>query len=241
MQRGALARVALGALVVVTTTTLAPALSGAASVPGNRPPGAPTLLTVDDAAAPLAVEGAPQFGWVVNDPDRGEVQTAYEVVVRELHDRRRGRPSSYGTAARCDRISSVRDADQRLRSIPTGRTRGRSARGITPGAVGPYRGTGALRRRASATRTGTPTGSAGPAPRRQLFQDFSLFRKQFTVTPSPIVRARAYMSAGQQFDLRVNGVRVAHGPSFSYPDEQYYEATDIARQLVAGHAQHRSA
>ena len=33
-------------------------------------------------AAPLAVEGLPQFGWVVNDPDRGEVQSAYEVVVR---------------------------------------------------------------------------------------------------------------------------------------------------------------
>ena len=82
---------------------------------------------------------------------------------------------------------------------------------------------------ASATATGTPTGSADPAPSCEPFEDFSLFRKQITVTPSPIVRARAYMSAGQQFDLRVNGVRVAHGPSFAYPDEQYYEATDITQ------------
>ena len=53
-------------------------------------PGAPTLLTVDDAAAPLAVEGAPQFGWVVNDPDRGEVQTAYELVVSSSRRSARG-------------------------------------------------------------------------------------------------------------------------------------------------------
>ena len=65
-------------------------------------------------------------------------------------------------------------------------------------------------------------------------EDYSLIRKQFVVSSSPIVRARAYMSAGQQYDLRVNGVRAAHGPSFAYPDEQYYEATDITTLLHAG-------
>src|ERR1700716_4153803 len=46
--------------------------------------GPPTLLTVDDSASSIAVEGAPQFGWVVNDPARGEVQTAYELVVNAI-------------------------------------------------------------------------------------------------------------------------------------------------------------
>ena len=44
------------------------------------------------------------------------------------------------------------------------------------------------------------------------------------------------MSAGQQYDLRVNGVRAAHGPSFAYPDEQYYQATDITKLVHAGTA-----
>ena len=216
----------------MTTTTLAPELSGAASVPGNRPPGAPTLLTVDDAAAPIEVEGPPQFGWVVNDPDRGEVQTAYQVVVREL-------PVGGGSAKLVWDSGEVH-SDQQAYVTPTNlsldpdRSYSWSVRTWDHAdAVGPY-----------AKPAHFDTGLRDqdwhadwirrPGAEQELFQDFSLFRKEFTVTPSPIVRARAYMSAGQQFDLRVNGVRVAHGPSYSYPDEQYYEATDIARQLVAG-------
>ena len=176
----------------------------------------------------------PQFGWVVNDPDRGEVQTAYEIVVRE--------PTIAGTRGQ-DRVGQrrgavepavVRDARRISRSIPTAPTRGRFARGITSDASGPYSRRRPISTSACATRTGAPTGSAGPGAEHALPEDFSLFRKEATITPSPIVRARAYVSAGQQFDLRVNGVRVAHGPSFSYPDEQYYEATDITKQLVAG-------
>ena len=49
----------------------------------DHAPGAPTGLTVDDDPAPLAVTGAPAFGWIVNDPDRGEIQTAYELVVSD--------------------------------------------------------------------------------------------------------------------------------------------------------------
>ena len=51
---------------------------------------------------------------------------------------------------------------------------------------------------------------------------------------SPVTRTRVYASAGQQYDLRVNGVRVAHGPSFAYPDESYYQATDITSALRPG-------
>jgi alpha-L-rhamnosidase len=43
-----------------------------------------------------------------------------------------------------------------------------------------------------------------------------------------------YASAGQQYDLRINGHRVAHGPSFSYPDQQYYETTDVTKYVRAG-------
>src|SRR5882724_9023609 len=47
----------------------------------DQPPRAPSGLTVDDDAAPLAVEGVPQFGWQVVDPRRGQVQTAYQLLV----------------------------------------------------------------------------------------------------------------------------------------------------------------
>ena len=170
----------------------------------------------------------------MNDPDRGEVQTAYEVVVREL-------PIGGGVGqlvwdsgeVHSDQQSYVTPADVCARSRPLVLV------------DGPHVGS----RRTRSGRTRTPAHFdiglrdhdwhadwiRRPGAEQQLFEDFSLFRKEFTVTPSPIVRARAYMSAGQQYDLRVNGVRVAHGPSFAYPDEQYYETTDITKQLVAGH------
>jgi alpha-L-rhamnosidase len=72
----------------------------------------------------------------------------------------------------------------------------------------------------------------GARPTRS--DDFSLIRRESTLGASPIVRARLYAAAGQQYDLRVNGTRAAHGPSFSYPDEQYYETTDVTGVVRAG-------
>lgn len=45
-------------------------------------PQEPTRLTVDDAAAPMNVEGAPEFAWLPQDQDPGEVQSAYQLRVR---------------------------------------------------------------------------------------------------------------------------------------------------------------
>jgi alpha-L-rhamnosidase len=61
-----------------------------------------------------------------------------------------------------------------------------------------------------------------------------LIRKEVTVGASPVVRARVYAAASQQYEMRVNAVRAAHGPSFSYPDEQYYETTDVTGMVRAG-------
>jgi alpha-L-rhamnosidase len=200
----------------------------------DHAPGPPTLLTVDDDAAPIAVEGAPQFGWVVNDPDRGEAQTAYELVVSAL-------PSGVGAAPVIWRSGEVRSSQQAYVAAPgmllqadhsyawTVRTWDRAGR------PGPF---------SKPARFDVGVGDGDwhalwirrPAAEQAPFEDFSLLRKELAVTASPIVRARAYMSAGQQYDLRVNGVRVAHGPSFAYPDEQYYQATDIAAALRAGSA-----
>ena len=214
-------------LVVVAANTVGPTRGAFGAT--EHAPGAPTLLTVDDAAAPLAVEGAPQFGWVVNDPDRGEVQTAYETRRQRGADRRAGaRPVVWRSGkVRSGQQSYVTPPDLKLRPRPLlhvdGSHLGPRRAGRTVLAARP------LRRRARATATGTRSWIRRPGAEQAALEDFSLLRKEFTVTASPVVRARAYMSAGQQYDLRVNGVRVAHGPSFSYPDEQYYQATDITQ------------
>src|SRR5207249_4145747 len=73
-----------------------------------------------------------------------------------------------------------------------------------------------------------------PGAEHSGLEDYSLFRKDVAVTASPVVRARVYASAGQQYQLRVNGARLAQGPSYAYPDEQYYETTDVTSAIKAG-------
>ena len=67
--------------------------------------------------------------------------------------------------------------------------------------------------------------------------EYSYVRKEATLGPSPIVRARAYVSADQQYELYVNGTMAAKGEAYAFPDSQYYETTDITRLLKRGQSQ----
>ncbi|MGZ6950713.1 MAG: family 78 glycoside hydrolase catalytic domain [Acidimicrobiia bacterium] len=215
-------------LAVVGTTLPTAASAGVA----DRAPGSPTQLTVDDDPHPLGVEGAPQFGWVVRDRDRSEVQTGYELrVFARAVGRGADRPVWSSGRVRSTEQASV------------------GAPGLVLHAGAAYSWT---------VRTWDRAGRVGPfAPRAtfevgladgdwhadwirrvgdtsQVNEDYALLRRSIAVTSSPVTRARIYAGAGQQFDLRVNGVRVAHGPSYAYPDESYYQVTDLTRAVRAG-------
>jgi len=220
-------------LIAVTTTSSAAFLStaGAAS-PVNHSPRPPILLTVDDAAAPLAVIRPTAVRMGSARPDRGEIQTAYEMIVNEV-------PIDGGRSRTIWRSGKVQSAQQsyvtapRLRVKPdrsylwSVRTWDRNDRPGRFAKAARFDG-GLLDKQWGADWIRRPGAESAPV------EDFSMLRKEFDVNPSPVVRARAYLSAGQQFDLRVNGARAAHGPSFAYPDEQYYEATDITGLVRAG-------
>jgi alpha-L-rhamnosidase len=228
------AGVAIATFVVVALTMLAPlnATPAGAAKAVYHSPRAPILLTVDDAAAPLAVEGRPQFGWVPVDPDRGDVQTAYELVVStEPTGGGRSHPIWQSNKVMSAQESYVTARGLRLQpdhsytwTVRTWDSSGRKS----PFAKPAHFDFGIADKDWHADWIRRP--GAGHAP----VEDYSLVRKQFMVGPSRVTRARAYVSAGQQYDLRVNGVIAAHGPSFAYPDEQYYETTDITRFLHAG-------
>ena len=53
---------------------------------GARPvstatPSAPANLRVDDVSAPVGTEAVPYFGWLDNDANANEIQTAYQILV----------------------------------------------------------------------------------------------------------------------------------------------------------------
>ncbi|MDQ1476579.1 MAG: alpha-L-rhamnosidase [Actinomycetota bacterium] len=210
-------------------------VSTGSAMPGptasDHPPAAPTGLTVGDDPAPLAVTGPPAFGWIVNDPDRNETQRGYELVVTDAPSAERHTVLFDSGPTTSGQQSYVLAPGLRLavdrRYWWTVRTQDASGR------FGPYSAeahfdTGLTDAdwRASWIRRG---GTLASQP-----DDFALLRKATTLSASPVVRARVYAAAGQQYELRVNGTRVAHGPSFSYPDEQYYETTDVTALVQAG-------
>jgi alpha-L-rhamnosidase len=218
---------------VVAVVAIAVVAGGSAmgTTPPHRSPGAPTGLTVDDDAAPPAVTDAPAFGWIVNDPDRGDAQRAYELIVSDAPTAGKHTVLFDSGAMTNSQQSYVHAAGLRLaadhRYWWTVRTQDNAGR------FGPYAvdahfdiGLGDADWHASWIRRG------GPPPTQS--EDFSLIRNETTIGADPVVRAVVYAAAGQQYELHVNGVRVAHGPSFSYPDEQYYETTDVTSLVRVG-------
>lgn len=228
-------RVAVLVVTVAVTAGVFGRAAGTGAASADHAPAAPVHLAVDDDAAPVAIDGAPQFGWTVQDPDRGEVQSAYEIVVAsrpttDAHDGSvvwtSGRVAS-GQQAYVDAPGlNLTPGNAYFWTVRTWDRAGRAGAFAAPATFGAGLGDGDWH--ASWIRR--------PGLDPEAATDFTLARTERRIGASPVVRAVAYVSAGQQYDLRVNGVRVAHGPSFSYPDQQYYEATDIRSQLRAGAA-----
>ena len=75
-----------------------------------------------------------------------------------------------------------------------------------------------------------------PGPKSPQGEEYAYVRTTAKLGASPIVRATAYVAAQHKYQLWVNGARADTGPSFSYPDEQYVQATDVTRFLKAGSA-----
>jgi hypothetical protein len=219
-----IARTATGALVALLIALAAP---GAAQADSS--PEAPTGLTVGDRERPLNVHGAPQFGWLVGDGRRDAMQSAYQLHVARSRDgatvwdsgRVDSSEQSYvrygGPALEPGTAYSwrVRTWDARGRASSWSRT----AEFDTGLEDSDWSGASWIRR--------VTTGN-------DFADDYTLARKEAAIASSPVTRARAYVSAMGQYELRVNGERAYRGDSFGYPGEGQYSATDITRHVRAG-------
>jgi alpha-L-rhamnosidase len=63
---------------------------------------------------------------------------------------------------------------------------------------------------------------------------YTYLRREVTLSSSPIVRAAAYVSGDQQYELYVNGVAAGKGQAYSFPDHQYFETLDVTALVRAG-------
>ena len=186
---------------------------------------APTDLNIADRTTPMNVEGIPQFGWLPSDPDGSEIQTAYEIQVTRTNDsvliwdsgKVQSSAESFvpysgpALAAGTSYTWTVRTWDRTDLASPWADNAGFDT------------GLGDADWKASWIRRASTEAD-----------DYTLARREVTIGSSPVTRARAYVAANHQYELRLNGVVVDRGPAFSYPGEGYYQATDITGQVRAG-------
>ena len=253
MRIGVQGRAVLGVVLGVASLSV-PLGSGSAAGATSGGPGAPQALTVDDLAAPVGLGlDDVYFGWHVVDSHRGAVQSAYRIVVTRpvLGGPRRG------TAPVVWDSGEVRSTSQAF--VPYG---GPTLSPDTTyrwtvqtwngqGVSGPMAHTATFDtglndddwhadwiKRPTVEEFDTPaTFNTQTETGIWAYKDeYSYVRKVVTLGASPIVRARAYVSADQQYELYVNGSMVAKGEAYAFPDSQYYETTNITRFLRAGKA-----
>lgn len=210
-------RLPLVFVVAAVVTTLAMA------VPGNHPPAAPAHLTVDGRTAPLAIDGVPHFGWLPTDRDRDETQSAYQVVVRQ------GRRVAWDSG----RVASSRQSWVAGPALASGTTYHWTVR------TWDRRGVASPFSRPASFDTGlTDADWSGATWIRRATtgndaaNEWTLARRVVNVGNSPVTRARVYVAAVGDWELRVDGRAVTRGSSYGYPGEGYYDVA--APQVRAG-------
>ena len=236
--------VVLAVVVVVTIFAGGIALFAASTGNGsaNADAGRPNALTVNGDSKPVGVDpDAVAFAWHVGDKRTGAVERVYRILVsRDANPRPGSSAVVWDDAVHSGQQAFVAYRGPRL--APDTRywwtvqttTIVRSANTASPPSP-----------KVSAFSAPAPfvTGLRDadwkaqwirPGPAHPGSEEYTYVRKDARLVSSPIVQATAYVAASQQYQLFIDGEKVAAGPSYSYPDESYYEATDVTGALRAG-------
>jgi alpha-L-rhamnosidase len=214
-------------VVVTLASGLAACSSGSSAGP---PP--PRALTVDGIDAPLGLSpNDVQFGWQLGDTRRGAVQSAYRIVVSKT--------AAKGNAPTVWDSGKVTSTQQAFINYTGPKLDSNTAYQWT---VQTWASSGSASKLADAGKFETGLTDADwkaswirrPENTQTRPDQYAYARKEFALSPSPVVRARAYVSGDQQYELYLNGNIAGKGQAYSYPDTQYYETLDVTSLLHAG-------
>ena len=204
---------------------------------GARPvsiatPSAPANLRVDDVSAPVGTEAVPYFGWLDNDANANEIQTAYQILV------------ATNAADLAANFGDVWDSGQ----VASGSENHVVYAGVPLTADTQYYWQ---------VRTWNREGNAGPYSTNSAFEvgllsnsdwsaaswiwrsssasdDYTYYRKSTGLPAGTITRATVYVSSVQKYALYVNGTLVGKGPIYAFPRFQFYNAYDITGLVAPG-------
>ena len=220
----------VGVLAIVIA--IVPAAAGVAAA-RKATPDRPNALTVTGIAGPVGVDpDGVVFAWHVVDSRRGARQTGYRILVaRRATTDARSRDVVWDSGT----VSSAQQAFVNYGGPPLAAATEywwTVATHAGDGASGPFA-------RPEHFVTGLRNGDwqaqwVRPGPAQLGPDQYTYVRKDVRLAKSPIVRATAYVAAAHKYQLWINDALADTGPSFSYPDEQYYQGTDITRRVRAG-------
>ena len=190
---------------------------------------APYNLRCYDKTNPVGTDDNPYFGWYMDDPDDNEIQTAYQILVASSPD------SLNETDADCWNSGKISSGKQNYIYY-----QGDTLLAATKyywtvkiwdkdGNPGPFSDTATFE-------TGLFTnndwsGAKWIKRNNTTNEDYTYFRKSFTLPGKTIQRATVYLTAVHNYELYLNGNLVAKGLPYHYPQYQYYEAYDITSAL----------
>ncbi len=192
-------------------------------------PQAPGGLLCELSPEPLGIENlTPSYSWIVNDEDRDELQSAWQIIVTR---------AAGEVAWDSGRVASAQSTSVRHGGAPLApgevyhwRVRSWDRDGNESPWSEPQRIVTALKDRWQAT----PIWSAEPS-------SFTLLRRELTLEDRPIERALAFVSgrdthASRQYVYRllVNGGEVGVGPARGFDGQVPYQVFDVTDRLVAG-------
>ncbi len=216
--------------------------------PISTPPGPPIGLLTEFQVDPLAIDQMkPRLSWQVQDRDRGERQTAYQILVASdptalSTDRGERWDSGRVTAAPS---TAVQYAGQELK--PDQRSWWKVRTWDKDGKASPY---------SEPARFDTGIGMTGEAAWTAKFiwdgtefirsgsknippkgiNDYAYFRKEFTLPKGLKLRsAKLFASAHNVYQLHLDGTELGYGPARSNPFLYgQYNVYDLTDQLAAG-------
>ena len=190
---------------------------------------APLKLTTTGVAAAVGLDPDDvQFAWQVADSRRGAIQRGYRIAVYgpgDLHSKvwDSGKVRS-GHQAFVAYGGPPFSADSRYRW--TVRTADGGGQWSEPSAPATF---------TTGLRNGDWTALwLRPGPADPGEEEYSYLRTTQALPKGTVAHATAYVAAAHKYQLWVNGAKVDSGPSFCFPDEQYYQATDITTALAPG-------
>jgi alpha-L-rhamnosidase len=194
----------------------------------------PQDLTVNGAVDPVGADPDDlSFAWKLTAPGRTARQTAYRIVVRS------GGSGSGTGPARTVWDSGVVTSERQSYVL----YRGPILRGDTAytWTVEVRDGLGGWSRPSRAARFLTALRQADwtaqwlqPSPANVQPDRVTYLRTEVEPPSGRLLRATAYVAAAHTYQLFVNGTLVDRGPSFCFPDEQYFRCVDVTSAVRTG-------